>query len=924
MKDQLSSRLPALLSAWLILLTPLFVSCTEDSPTTPSGLPEKPAQVAVLTYEITAPGEGTASELPLDPLRPGQLLVDTTQGMTRAVTGPRRFDDVEFTEVWYSSGRATFETNNDHGLVRFGDDEGGIYLEALLLAPATVRVGMKWTCKELDFEVTQRNVETTAWGDRPVWTIVERKAGGELTQCTRTYVEGHGIRSETCLVYGSYDAAIELLEPLEPIAAPPSEKLEPHEVAGVQWGIRKGAYHFWGIDIAPGEKPLVIKVNAQENKAVLYDSVQDSQACLQVDPGGDIFERLPSQVYGDPVTGIKTVIHGPPTCPYAEIKDHQWGFVTNRHAVTAWIRPDGADGVWYGSATSSGSLFAKDGHLVSDTLVALAQMDGDAGPTPFYWNNIGNVGWSLFQPLYGQLAGGEPRIAFVPPQANDGRLPVGLVMGSGLLANGTITKDSYIKDLHTGPFVGPFSTVRTTPDKRDVLLVSPGGIIDRLVLGPTGWERHPVATVSLPWGHSGFVGGFAISDQETGGERLLLFTRAFPKWTFTSGDEIVEESTVPITLAWNAPIPEVPPERPWLGALAVTAEKMGNDVRVCWPATGEPETAGWVLGGAPAVAIPHFDNRQCVAVFRDNGAALTADSPGGMVVEGPVPGVGTMRIAMPPGASTSTTATFSGGAPLSGGGFAAKNGVFDQGAVLIDPVQLDAPYAALFPDIAGHGMWYWVKGTLQQGLHLAGRDGIDTLFGLVGGEMVAMPSGGGIVILNELDGYRWYHPDGTVEELNSGFKNTYNVGFLSDGRVCGHGYNGEAKDKVAVYCYTPEGEPTVISMDPDHNFGTGGEQHWLPIADRYFINWNWNGYWILDADEETFSFYAESASREGLTYDASGRLFGRVDSVWSELTPDGPVALDLAGYEEQAATLYVDEEWFILLLNDSTVARVER
>ncbi len=887
----------------------------------------KTVEVAQLHYEITAQGEGPQSQLPMDPLEPGQLLLDSgSRAYSRAVTGPITIGKIEVMESWHSTGFATFQANTDHGLVRYGDDKSGITIEAVLLAPKTLRVGMKWTTAGREFEVLQRVEEPTAWGLRPVWTIADKELGKDLVECTRVYVEGHGLRQDTCLSSAMFDAAIELLEPLIPPGNPEPIQVAPLKVAGIQWGIPLGAQHLWGVDIDPGHSPMVVSVFGEANPRLLYGYVEeDVWSCLQVEPNGDIYERHPAPIFADLLNGDVTVVRGPPTCPWGEFHEGQWDYLGNRHAVRTWMRSDGSGGVWYGTSRSDGTLQGKDGHLVGDTMLALVGWEGDGEPTAIHWNYFGGVAWDALEPLVGQVVGGGPTFALTPPQAVEETLPVGLVTASGLLTNTTLAADGTTGRLEMGPYFGPFYTVRATPAQRDVVMVSPGGNVDRMVLGEQGWQRQPLASVALPFGHSGFVGAFAIPGLQGAGERLLLFTRVFPPWTFTFDDGTAEETVQPMTLAWTAPIPEKAPVRPWLGALAVTAEKIGADVRVCWPAAGEPEVEGWTLGGAPPQqVVPHFDNHQCVALFRAHSAAVAADEPGGMVVEGPVPGVGRVRVAMTPGAGESTDRDFAGGAPLTGGGFAATNGIFGAGGVVVEPMLLNAPYAEYYDDSGGHGLWYWVKGTNEMGLHLVNKEGDANLFGPVGGTLMARPYGGGLVIWNELDHCRRFHPDGTVETIPDICNKLYNVGYLSDGRACGNGYDGASEYKESLYCYSADGEETLVSQDPAHSLGTGGNAPFFPVADRYFLMGNYTGVWLLDADEGTVAPYADATQLANVVYAADRTLYGQVDGVWSELGPTGPIPLELADYAEQVQSLYVDEHVLILLLLDGTSARLPR
>ena len=928
MKTQVIS--PSVLSMITVVALLLLAGCSEGEKES-EGLPEKPDNVGTLGSTVLEPGEGEASTLPLDPLLPGQMLLSapissSTMLAYRVVVGPFSFNGKEMMEVWHSNKRAAWEAHIDQGLVRYGDDEAGFYPLARLLAPTTVKLGMKWTSGGKDFEVTARQEKDSCWGPAIHWTIVERGLGNSTIDCEREYVEGFGISRDFCLSPAIYNQAIELLEPEFPIDPITPQQVEVHKTGGVAWGIGMGATNMWGLDIAPGEKPLVITMDGERTYDVAWGAPQDKEmVCVQVGPDGDTFEYHHMPIYTTLAFGNGySVMLGSPACPCTLDDDGRCRPSRDRHAINTWMPPDGRGGVWYGQAWFDGSL-SGDGSLKTDTVMALTGTpEGTLNVTT--WDGFANYEWSFFSQLYGQLVGnGEIVSTYYAPQIESDTFLVGLRMASGLLVNAQLSLTSALSNPRVGPYVGPYHTVRATPTERDIVLVSPGGNVDRLVLTAAGWVRVPLANVELPWGQSGFTGGFVIWDPETGGKRLLLFSRALPLWTFSDAEGIWAETTVPLTRSWLAKIPELPPQRPWLQSLTVTAEKMGADVRVCWQGAGEPETAGWTLGGAPAMqVIPHFENKQCVAVFRDVNAALGADEPGGMIVEGPVPEAGKVRIAMLTGAGEASKVQFGGGAAVKGGGFVASNGVFEEGGIPIKPLQLDAPYSELYADAGGHGMWYWIKGGPDKGLRLVGTDSVVADFGPIGSEFVTRPYGGGLVIWNEMDGYRWFKPDATVSDMGDYYKAAYDVGILSDGRACGHGHHGLSDHKEAVYCFTADGESSEVSTEPDHSFGTGSSGDWWPVEDRWLLHINWKGLWAVDAEQQAVVPYHDTTEWSGHTRDSQGNLYANLGGVWHHLAGDGPEPLELQGFENQTEQLYVDEDFYILFLDDETVVRLSK
>lgn len=235
------------------------------------------------------------------------------------------------------------------------------------------------------------------------------------------------------------------------------------------------------------------------------------------------------------------MIWGPPTCPGQFTDYGLFEPCFDRHAANAWMRPDASGGVWYGRASEDGRLWGTAGGKHSQNVMAVVGF-GQGVPQAFILNDTVNEQWDAFYELAGQLAGGGPRMALTPPQAVDGRTTTGLVMPSGGMVQVTINETGMEGVPRTGPYVGPFTTVRTTPPRRDVLRATPAGTIDRLTFGDSGWQREPLVNVALPVDTAGIVAAFAMEGTKDGGkERLLVATRSFPPFIVWNNEGEVED-----------------------------------------------------------------------------------------------------------------------------------------------------------------------------------------------------------------------------------------------------------------------------------------------------------------------------------------------------------------------------------------------
>jgi hypothetical protein len=888
--------------------------------------PAPPAFVPELNYTVTNEGSGTANTEVLEPLRPGQLLtVSGDAPNSRIVGGPVLVGDQEFVEVWYTrdiegfSG-SSWERHTEHGLARYGSSDGGAFAEASLLVPTTVKVGMTWELQHSDFEVTSRTEEITPWGMLPVWTIDQHYPHDDSV-CSRSYVEGYGLRHDSCALWGPVDGAVELVTE-EEFKAPETVILQPLAVGGIAFRMNAAARTMFAIDAAPGEKSMVIATVGESRQNFMEAWTDEDRRCLEVTPDGIAFERSPVPTE-DPGADGWDLIWGPPTCP-GEFTNYGL-FLTrsDRHAAYAWMRPEALGGVWYGRGSEDGRLWGAIGGKNSDNVMAVVGF-GQSTPQAFVLNTTMNKQWDAFLDLSGQLAGGTPQMALTPSHAVDGETTTGLVMPSGGMAQVTITETGMEGVPRAGPYVGPFTSVRVTPDMRDVLLASPAGAIDRLTFGDGGWKREPLVNVALPLDDAGIVAAFALEGAaDGGGERLLVATRSYPPFTvWNSAGEVEDQFPDPRSYLYIATLPDTPPERPWLGALSVTAEKLGSDMRVCWEASGEPETEGWTIGGAPAGAVlPHFDDKRCVAVFRDPEKALPVDEPGAMIVEGPVPGVGRVRVAMMPGAGGA--ASFTGGAPLKAGGFISSEALYGPGGIKVKAMDFWYPYAEFYNDIGGHGMWYLHPGGDESGAYLVDETGANYVTNF--GYFQVTTQGGGLVMSGVHEEKRWILPDGTEYELPH--LNVEAYGVLSNGTQCGSRmtWNMEVSGEQEVSCITLEGELHVLGLGVEEFWLLNENKDWMPMDDTHFLIYNpeLDSTRIVDALEFTIGHY-EEGQIEGSTFDAQGRLYGQLKGLWYEFTADGPVPLDLSGFEEDTGSINVDKDVYIITVGDGTQRRVFR
>ena len=142
---------------------------------------------------------------------------------------------------------------------------------------------------------------------------------------------------------------------------------------------------------------------------------------------------------------------------------------------------------------------------------------------------------------------------------------------------------------------------------------------------------------------------------------------------------------------------------------------------------------------------------------------------------------------------------------------------------------------------------------------------------------------------------------------------------LADGTACGHRAYAM---QPTLTCYAPDG----ISRDAVAETGpqpSAGSEVWLPLPDGKLLGQAYPGLWLLDPETMEWTDYG-MPTPAGATYDSSGRLFGQVGGVWSELTSAGPRALDLAGYEARVTRLAAGEAVFVLFFDDGSSARLPR
>jgi len=607
---------------------------------------------------------------------------------------------------------------------------------------------------------------------------------------------------------------------------------------------------------------------------------------------------------------------GVATCPAESVVSGHAGWL-RYHALGAWIPKTGRGGVWYAPLGPFGTLPTTRAGRPS--LLGYTAFEGTHRPASIPANTIGNPNQDAFATLAAQLGGGAPRLALVQPHTEGAWAPVGLVSPTGLLSETEADAGGMLRPSLPALYFGPWYSVRTTPEERETLVVSPGGRIDRVRRTDGVWSREPLATVGLPAGEAAVIGAVVVPDPDAGPDdrRLLVATRG--EATGLDPYESGETYTDPYTRMWTAPIAGGSSDRPWLAALAVTAEKIGVDVRVCWPPAGALETDGWTIGGAAAsLVVPHFDGDRCAGVFRDTASSLAPDAPGGMIVEGPVPGAGRVRIGLPPGAGTGSR--FAGGAALKGGGFASTTGIYGPGGVLTEGLVLNAPYATTTPDLAGHGLWYLVPGRGDNaGLYVVGREGLVQVHDTALPAPVARGITGGVVALVGVRDFFWFRPDGTRLQLHERVSDLAGYVVLADGTACGHG-NYSMEPTLA--CYAPDGtiRDVVVDVAPGRS---SGSDVWFSLPDGKLLGQAYTGLWLLDPETLDWTDYGKPAPT-GATYDAAGRLFGQVDGVWSELTSTGTVALDLSGYEARVTGLAADEALFVLFLDDGSQARVPR
>jgi len=493
--------------------------------------------------------------------------------------------------------------------------------------------------------------------------------------------------------------------------------------------------------------------------------------------------------------------------------------------------------------------------------------------------------------------GDDPMRLLYPTDREGDRLPVLAFGYDGLLTRSEYAIQGRWEDpWPAGAVAGTSVSVRTAPRRREALVTSMDGVIDRLTIGSDGEiVQERVGTVVLPAGHrlagAARVAGFGPVQA---GERLIIATSDHaPISEYPEADSRLFEGS---TWLWSTTIDRADGRA--VDPPGVSAQAAGRDLVVCWPGGGSVEREGWTLGGAPAAAvIPIHD--QCALVVRDLDDAMATPQLGAWAATGTVPGVGAVEIGLTAdpaqpwqawdlgfvgtdwnGDSTHHT-------PLSDGGFATVASEHAPGGVLWGQAGGSTPslgseigYDAgqIVSSIGGHGFWQVLPPDSERpNLYLQGR----AMGSFEADAITAITEAGGVWIV-ETDGTcTAVEPSGDtdtcpIDALDSALHPSV---VLRDGTVCG------VLDQVPA-CQRPGGVVKRASTDAMRH-----ARFQAPLGDDT---------WLVAHSEGIGAIHVDSM-RLAWTRDGSGPVRVNADgSVWAAhdgglvaVTPTGlePVAL---------------------------------
>jgi len=622
-------------------------ACDEIGGTTPSSDP---------SFEIIEPGRGDTNTALLWPMRVGSIWgVNVAEGTThrgglellRYVQPP--VDDPIFSGEsnppvvsWYSQGEA--------GLAFHGSTRQGFYETPLLLVPAEVRLGMIWQ-SEIDgvrvrFEVTDRNDEATPlFGMQTVWTVVQTVATSGSEVAEWRWTEGFGpLHPNIRRVFlpEEEQPGIDLIYADSVVGERVDEMSETGVIDGPTQSFRHVSSHTLdtgGRGAAAAHGDTGWGACFSSNGARVFPGDHEEAGSVLINgrcPGFDADRDGQFDVAGHvglavPLDGAAYFARGPANGETESI------FATETTIKTLYATYLDADGQPETLMHLEGAMstFSRR-HRALRLQVPSGTLNGVVGPAS-RWVAVDQV--TQFMP-----ATSGPRNVIMhgfDPLGGSTPVPMTLRSASGALLSSTFGVDGI------GPIELAFHKAGNVhyamhADRREILITTPDGLVHRAQPSDRGLSLMRIGQVQVPEQES-VVGAFWPSDPEADDVPLLVVT-AVNDFVCASSRCVRPHHLYSAAVALPAATEDSPPP-----STGVSAVRDGWDVLVCWPrALGDPSAStGWQIGGrAPAAVVEEPDGvGSCALVMRDLSTPPEA-APGAFYVQGMVPGVGPIHMAV--------------------------------------------------------------------------------------------------------------------------------------------------------------------------------------------------------------------------------------------------------------------------------------
>lgn len=882
----------------------LWFACFAGAGCTPGGTGPVGAR-----YTFTSEGAGEANTASLDPLRDGTyrggLLVDGTVDLPAGRA--RRVIEV-------GSGEYTYVIDTKVGLFLAGGLIDGVLANPILLVPATVRVGMKWTVAQGDdpnanaFEVTSRVVGPSLFGRNTVqWSIVRTSSKGTTS---REYTEGFGIS-----LSGGDILPLDTPDP-EPSKAP---RVAIARVPGTE---------SIGLPSAATATSISMVRAAGHDALLMFDDDTGegrgarSAYCLKV--------SATSAVLQEPSAGSPYRRTGPDVCPTMQrfftgldatkklnVSGHASGAFVATSGRISWIPR------YRGNLVSSGLTELT---TLNDVMTARALVPGDAGIIDIFYSGpaagtgVAQLGGAAY--LYDAQT--EPDIylpdtwfalpataTFVSALTTDeGDRHTLLIQTADLMLwLSRATSTGMTAPVQVGRLGGTLS-VQTTERGSEILRVTSDGRVDRLHVSAGQVTLEPLANLELATRMSVDA---AFLFREPAGDRLVV---ALLELDGIGGGAFTQlfRSTSAI---------EASAERlPLQPSVSASAAGGAFDQLVCLPPGDQGvDVTDWTVGDEPAgVALEVAPGRRCVLAVR--GPRQEVRDPGTSydTTLGSFPGFGRVVVHSLRWAGRGLAPAVQHVlAPLTGGAVAHPSRRYGRGLVALEPATLTPTpttgpsYGALWdmwlqvPLVEPRGEGFWA---LRRAFDPAGVDLVrfgKTFFHhtLVAGEAEphSVSQLGGLLAMVRRGGtgpYTWVRltADGAETPLPVPPAGLTYCAQLSDGTLCGDLFEPQVSMRRRIACIPPGGTQRTATV-VDAAWGDLQCRGATVLADGSLLLQGGGRIYRLDPATMDWAIYHEGALSLGYGSDGSvwGVTVAAADGAISlyRCEPAGPRLQGLAG-----------------------------